>query len=86
MSLSSFKGEMRSAIFESKRGLGDHTKTAKALLSTIRIPSMQVRHNADSDNRGISYDVKGEGEEVLAIIIYQQEQRAFFTGGQRQAC
>ena len=34
-------------------------------------------HNADDDNGGISYDVEGKGEEVLADIISQQEQRAF---------
>ena len=36
-----------------------------------------MRHNADSDNRGGSYDVEGEGKEVLADIISQQEQQAF---------
>ena len=34
-------------------------------------------HNADDDNRGSSYDIKGEIEEVLAGIISQQEQRDF---------
>ena len=65
-SLSSFKGETRSA-----------TKTSKALPSTIRISSRQVRHNADDDDGRSLYDVKGEGEEVLANIIPHQEQRAF---------
>ena len=55
----------------------DLTKSVKALPSTIQISSRQVRHNADSDDGGISYDVKGEGEEVLANIIYQKEQREF---------
>ena len=70
---------MRSAISESKRGLGDLTKTAKALPSTIRISSRQVRQDADNDDGGSLYDVegKGKGEEVLADIIYQQEQRVF---------
>ena len=77
MSLSSFKGETRSSISESKQGLGDLTKTAKSLPSTIRIYSRQVRHNSDNDNRGGLYNVDGEGEEVLANIISQQEQRAF---------
>ena len=36
-----------------------------------------MRHNADSDNGGGSYDVEGEGKEVLAKIISQQEQQAF---------
>ena len=38
-----------------------------------------MRHNANSYNKGILYDVEGEGEgeEVLADIIFQQEQRAF---------
>ena len=68
---------MRSAISESKHGLGDLTKTVKALSSTIQIYYRQVRHNADSDDGGSSYNVKGEVEEVLAKIIYQKEQRAF---------
>ena len=76
-SLSSFKCETRSAIFKSKRGLGDITKTAKALPSTIRISSRQVQHNTDNDNKERSYNVEGEGKEVLAGIISQQEQRAF---------
>ena len=76
-SLSSFKGETRSTISESKRGLEDLTKTAKALTSTMWISSRQVRHNTEKDNRGSSYDVEGEGEGVLADIISQQEQRAF---------
>ena len=75
--LSSFKEETRSTIPELKRGLGDLTKTAKALPSTMRISSRQVRHNADNDNGGSSYDVEGEGKEVLADIVSQQEQRAF---------
>ena len=45
-------GETRSAISKSKRGLGDLTKTVKALPSTIQIYSRQVRHNADSDDGG----------------------------------
>ena len=68
---------MRSAISKSKQGLGDLTKTDKALTSTMRISSRQVRHNADSEEGGRSYDVEGEGEEVLAEMIYQQDQRAF---------
>ena len=52
---------MGSAISESKRGLGDLPKTAKAMPSTIQISSRYVRHNADSDDGGSSYDVKGEG-------------------------
>ena len=36
-----------------------------------------MRHNADSDNGGSSYEVEGKGEEFLADIIYQQEQQAF---------
>ena len=68
---------MRSAISESKHGLGDLTKTVKALSSTIRISSRQVRHNADNDDGESSYDVKGKVEEVLSDIISQQEQRAF---------
>ena len=67
----------RSAISKSKRGLGYLTKTVKALPRTIRISSRQVRHNADNDDGGSSYGVEGEGEEVLAEIIPQQEQRAF---------
>ena len=57
--------------------MGDLTKTTKALPSTLRISSRQVWHNADDDNRGSSYDIKGEIEEVLAGIISQQEQRDF---------
>ena len=76
-SLSSFKGETRSAISESKRVLGELTKTAKVLPSTIQIFSSQMLHNADDDDGGISYDVEGKGEEVLADIISQQEQRDF---------
>ena len=72
---------MRSTIFKSKQGLGDLTKNAKALPSTIRISFSQVRHSADDDNRGGSYEVEGDGKEVLAKIISQQDQRAFFTGG-----
>ena len=55
----------------------DLTNTTKALLSTIRISSGQVQNNADDDEGGISYGVEGNGEEVLANIISQQEQRAF---------
>ena len=36
-----------------------------------------MRHNADSDTGGSSYDVEGKGEEAIAGIISQQEQRAF---------
>ena len=36
-----------------------------------------MRHNTDDDNGGSSYDVEGEGKEVLAKIISQQEQWAF---------
>ena len=57
--------------------MGDLTKTAKALPSTIRISFRYVRHNSDSDYGGSSYAVKGEGEEVLAYIISQQEQQVF---------
>ena len=53
---------MESAISKSKRGLGDLTKTAKVMPSTIRISSRYVRHNAESDDGGSSYDVKGEGQ------------------------
>ena len=60
---------MRFAISESNQGLGDLTKTFKALMSTIRIYSRQVRHNADDDEGGSSYDVQGEGEEFLVDII-----------------
>ena len=74
-SLSLFKGKTRSAVSESKRGLGDLTKTVKALPITIRISSRQVRHSADDDNGGSSYGVKGEGAEVIADIISHQEQQ-----------
>ena len=57
--------------------MGDLTKTAKSLPSTIRISSRQVRHNADNDDRGVLYGIKVEVKEVLADIISQQEQRAF---------
>ena len=57
--------------------MGDLTKTAKTLPSTILISFRQVRHNADNDNGKSSYDVEGKGKEVLADIISQQEQRAF---------
>ena len=57
--------------------MGDIPKNAKKLPRTTQISSRQVRHNVDNDNGGGSYDVKGEGEEVLASIISQQEQRAF---------
>ena len=57
--------------------MGDITNTAKALPSTIRISSRKVRHNADNDNRGSSYNLKVEVKEVLADIVSQQEQRAF---------
>ena len=77
MSLSSFKGNTRSAVSKEKRRLIDITKTVKALPGTIRTSSKQVRHSADNDNGGISYNVDGEGEEVLSDIISQQEQRAF---------
>ena len=70
--LSSFKSETRSAISELKRGLGYLTKTTKAMPSTIRISSRQVRHNAENDDGGISYNVEGEGEEFIADIISQQ--------------
>ena len=43
----------------------------------MRISFSQVWHNADDDDGGSSYDVKGEGKEVLADIISQKEQRAF---------
>ena len=66
-----------SAIYELKRVLGDHTKTAKALTSAIRTSSLQVQHNADNDNGESSYNIEGEGKEVLANIIFQQEQRSF---------
>ena len=46
------QGKTRSAISESKRVLGDLTKTAKALPRTIRISSRQVQHNVDNDDRG----------------------------------
>ena len=72
-----FKGETRSAVSKSKRGLGDLTKTLKVLPSTILISSRQVQHSADDDNGGSSYDVEGEGKDVLAEPISQQEQRAF---------
>ena len=36
-----------------------------------------MRQNADSDDGGSSYDVEGEGKEVLADIISQQEKQAF---------
>ena len=75
---------MRSAISESKHGLGDLTKTVKALSSTIRISSRQVRHNVDNDDGKSSYDVKGKVEEVLSDIISQEEQQTFFTGGYHQ--
>ena len=68
-----FKGEKRSVISKSNLLLGDLTKTIKALLSTIRISSRQARHSADDGNVGSSYGVEGEGEEVLADIISQQE-------------
>ena len=68
-SLLSFKGKTKSPVSESKLGLGDLTKTVKALPSTIWISSRQVRHSADDEDRGSSYDVKGKGEEVLANII-----------------
>ena len=42
-SLSSFKRETRYAVSKSKRELGDLTRTVKALPSTIRISSRQVR-------------------------------------------
>ena len=71
LSLSSFKGETRSAVSESKWGLGDLTKTIKALPSTIRISSRQVRHSAKNYYEGRSYNVGGEGEEVLADMISQ---------------
>ena len=70
-SLSSFKGETRSSISESKQGLRDLTNTDKALPSTIRISSRQVWHNADNDDGGRSYDVEGKGKEFLAEIISQ---------------
>ena len=57
--------------------MGDLTKTVKALPITILISSRHMRHNADDDAGGSSYGVEGEGEEVLANIISQQEQRAF---------
>ena len=59
--------------------MGDHTKTTKALPSTILISSRQVRHNADNDDGGVSYDVegKGKGKEAIADIISEQEQQAF---------
>ena len=34
-------------------------------------------HNADDEDRGGSYYVEGEGEDVLADILSQKEQRAF---------
>ena len=84
LSLLSFKVETRSAVSESKWGLGDLIKTVNALTSTIRIFSRQVRHSTDNLDRGGSYDVKGEGEEVLVNIISQQEQRAFLQEDQVQ--
>ena len=51
-SLSLFKVETRSAISKSKRGLGNLTKTGKALPNTIRISSRQVRHSVDNDDEG----------------------------------
>ena len=78
-SLSSFKGETRSAISESKRGLGDLTKNAKALPSTIRISYRQMRHTADNDDRGSSYDVKGEGKEFLAAKRVEESAERQFS-------
>ena len=66
---------MRSAVSELNRGLGDLTKTVKALPSKIRISSRQVRHSAENDNRGGLYDVKGHGGEVIPDIILQQDQQ-----------
>ena len=74
-SLLSFKGETRSAVSELKQGLGDLTKTVKALPSTILISSRQERHSADNDNRGSLYDVEGEGAEVIPDIISHQEKQ-----------
>ena len=36
-----------------------------------------MRHNAGNDDGGSSYNVEGKGEEVLAEIISQTEQRDF---------
>ena len=36
-----------------------------------------MRHDAESDYGGGSYNVEGEGKEVLANIISQQEQQVF---------
>ena len=36
-----------------------------------------MRHNVDNDDGGGSYNIEGEGKEVLADIVSQQEQRAF---------
>ena len=77
MSLSLFKGETRAAVSKAKRVLGDLTKTVKALPSTIQISSRQVRHIVNNDDGGGLYDVECEGEEVLANILFQEEQRAF---------
>ena len=64
-SLSSFKGDKRSAVYESKRVLGDLTKTIKALPSTIRISFRQVRHSVDDDNGTSSYSVNALGVILL---------------------
>ena len=57
--------------------MGYLTKTVKALPSTIRISYRQVRHNAENDDGGSLYNLEGKGEEVLAKIIYQQDQQPF---------
>ena len=55
----------------------DLTKTAKALPITMLISSRQVQHNADNEDSGSSYNIEGEGKEVLSDIVSQQDQRAF---------
>ena len=75
-SLALFKGETRSPVSKSKRGLIDVTKTVKALPSTIRISSRHVWHSTDNFDGWSSYDVDGEGEEVLADMISQQDRLA----------
>ena len=60
-SLLSFKDKTRSAVSESKQGLGYLIKTAKALPRTIRISSRQVPHSTDDEDGGSLYDIKGRG-------------------------
>lgn len=75
--LSSFKSETRSALAETKSDLMDVSRAVEEMPNTIRISSTQVRHSADEMGESSAHGPDDEGQELLADIIAQHEQRAF---------